>query len=205
MRYSRIFISFIAYFAILGSAWSVPPNVNVTYHHLYPSTICTLGSGKMPCESTVNLAIEGVGDPYPIQVVFAIDYSASMNTSDPDKERLKAAKNAVTNMSFSRDKVGLVCWNHTIIRYINLTNDFDYIIYILDAIEPKGGTNFDKALNESIGIFNNSSDDIPKCIIFLSDGSPDLTSGTPYTPPLDPTTNKIQPNSPVVRAANDRI
>jgi uncharacterized repeat protein (TIGR01451 family) len=178
-------------------------NIIVT-HHLEPDIIWTLGSGRVLCESDVTLFIEGVGDPIPVEVVLAIDYSSSMNDIDPNRTRLIAAKTFVGGANSSRDKIGLVLWNDKIIESVNLTNDFEYINYTINAmdeIKSYNGTYYDIALNKSIDILENDSKNVRKCIIFLSDGKPKL----PYIYHRRPYTNTTDANSPVVRANKQGI
>jgi len=157
----------------------------------------------VPYESVVGLTIEGIGDPTPVDVVLAIDCSYTMNWSDTSNERLEAAKCFVGSMNSSRDRIGLVCWNNTIIRHINLTDNFSVINASLDGIKPMNATNFNLALNESIDMFDVDDLTIKKYIIFLSDGKPEPNDN--YIPPVDPHTNETRFDSPVARAKYEHI
>jgi len=205
-RYSLILS--VLFFMTLGFAYPAASDINSTNninatHYLEPNIIWTLGSGRVPYESDVTLAIDGVGDPIPVEVILAIDYSGTMNNSDPGKKILNAAMSFVGEANSSRDKIGLVFWNDEIIKLENLTNDFAHInntIYSMRDIDPKNGTYFDLSLNESIKLLDNDNEHVRKCIIFLSDGKPEMPSSYPK-PYTDPT----EPKSPVVRAKKERI
>jgi len=174
--------------------------------HVVSTPICSLGSNAPDLAkcSTITIVLKGAGDPTPLDVVFAIDFSNTMNTSDPTNERLNATKEFIKILNNSIDRAGLVYWNDTIInsRLMNLTNEFEELIKKLDediigeGILPEGTTNFDKALNASIDMFEKGQDK-RKIIIFLSDGNP-YPLPYAYTPP----NNK---SSPVNRARDAGI
>ena len=156
------------------------PHLNITLHEVYPSPICTLSSSKTPEDgiSTVTLVVEGLGDPLPVEVVLSIDSSASMNTTDPDDKRLKAAKGFLNVMDPNKDKAGLVIWSLGVHESENLTNNFGLLYQIIDRVRPNGATDICVGLREAIDIFsrgNRSLDDnVKKCIVFLSDGTSDV-------------------------------
>lgn len=187
-RYFLI-VSIFCLSVIASGSPSVPPHLELTLHEVYPSPICTIGSGNRPQDSlsTVTLIAEGVGDPVPVEVVFSIDYSGSMTWNDSNNKRINATKKFVSHLEPSRDKAGLVIWNKAVNKsaLVKLTNNFEEINSILDMnISPELGTNFDAALTDSINLFSNSDDDVKRCIIFLSDGLPE--PDTTYIPPNNP-------------------
>jgi len=153
--------------------------------HKIITPICSLGSGAIPDseKSTITLTLKPVGEPMPLEVVFAIDYSESMMIrTDPNKERLKATKKFVETLnSTNGDKAGLVYWNYEIInsRQFYPTDNLSFIISILDKdlsenlVTPVFGTDFNVALNASISMFADHERSIQKCIVFLSDGDPE--------------------------------
>ncbi len=176
---------------------SEPPLVepHLKVEHSVSTPICSNGSVSAPDyskTSIINLTLEGVGDPIPVDVVFAIDYSNSMKTSDQTNERLKGTKKFIKSLSNSTDRAGLVYWNYDIIdsRCIDLTSEFDDIIskinkdIIGEGVHPEGWTDFNKALNASIDMFDNNDNNTKKCIIFLSNGKPEPPWRSDlYTPP----------------------
>ncbi|WP_187287801.1 vWA domain-containing protein [Methanothrix harundinacea] len=179
--------------AILSGSALVEPYLRVDHEVTTP--ICVQGSEGAPDyarRSTVTITLEGLGDPTPVEVVFAIDYSNTMKISDPKNARLVATKEFIKNLNKSSDRAGLVYWNNSIIesRVVNLTSEFDEIIAKLDkdisgrGVSPEGFTDFNRALNASIDMFSNKSKNTKKCIIFLSDGEP-KPQWIPsiYTPP----------------------
>ena len=112
----------------------------------------------------------------PIDVILAIDASGSMSTNDPTNARLAAAKDFIDMLDPSRDQVGLVAWDNSIIFSQGLTDDFADVKTQIDTIVPDSGTNLNAGLDESIGLLDDSTRESVKVIIFLSDGE-----GT-YTP-----------------------
>ncbi|HOO52381.1 MAG TPA: vWA domain-containing protein, partial [Alphaproteobacteria bacterium] len=204
MKLRYFLIVCIFYLIMLVSASTLEsPHLNVTLHEVSPNRICR---GDY---SDVTLVVEGVGDPTPLEVVFSIDYSGSMNNSDSTKKRLKATKKFVSSLNPSRDRAGLVAWNNDVIesRLTGLTNNFEVINSMLDmdiseeGIRPMGDTNYDAALSASIDLFESNSNNTNKCIIFLSDGEPKPDASSPYpayTPPG-------KPGSQVTRAKENGI
>jgi len=192
--YLIILITIVLYgSAILSGSALVEPYLRVDHEVTTP--ICVQGSEGAPDyarRSTVTITLEGLGDPTPVEVVFAIDYSNTMKISDPKNARLVATKEFIKNLNKSSDRAGLVYWNNSIIesRVVNLTSEFDEIIAKLDkdisgrGVSPEGFTDFNRALNASIDMFSNKSKNTKKCIIFLSDGEP-KPQWIPsiYTPP----------------------
>ena len=176
MRFGCFLIANIICLSTLAYASPfVPPHLNVTLHEVYPSPICTLSSAKTPEDavSTATLVVEGVGDPIPVEVVLSIDSSASMNRTDPDKKRLKAAKGFLEVLDSGRDKAGLVIWSLEVKASENLTNNFDVLYETIDNVEPKGGTDIYVGLKEAIDTVLNGSSGVKKCVVFLSDGTSD--------------------------------
>jgi len=187
-----LILNILCIFTLASGSPSAPPHMEVTLHEVAPSPICTLGTGITPEDSisTVTLVLEGVGDPIPLDVIFSIDYSLSMNKSDPERKRLNAAKKFLGLMNPDRDRAGLVIWNEDVDKsaLVNLTNEFGKINAVLDMdISPDGATNYNSALNKSINLLNDSGGTgAKKCIIFLSDGCPDAPDpDSAYTPPDD--------------------
>lgn len=178
---SAIYLLILMLGAPLAAAY-----MNITLHEIFLPLICEGSS------STVILVVEGMGDPIPLDVVFAIDYSGSINDSDRTNGRLEATKKFINYLDPARDRAGLICWNETIIdsRSVDLTNNFNDIISKLDAdisgvgVLPSGDTNFDTALNASINMFEKDNGNNKKCIIFLSDGLPEPIDR--YIPTIDP-------------------
>lgn len=193
---------------ILSGSALVEPYLRVDHEVTTP--ICVQGSEGAPDYtrgSTVTITLVGLGDPTPVEVVFAIDCSNTMKISDPKNARMVATKEFIKNLNKSSDRAGLVYWNNSIIesRVVNLTSEFDEIIAKLDkdisggGVSPEGFTDFNRALNASIDMFSNKSKNTKKCIIFLSDGEP-KPQWIPsiYTPPDEET-------SPVNRAKDAGI
>jgi len=124
--------------------------------------------------------------------VLTIDCSASMKQTDPiinnsvgsgyDAQynaktcnRIEGALEYVDNMG-PNDKVAVVLFDDTIYYSLKFTNDKEDIKYALQKIRNYDGTDFKRALDESIGLFDQeilNSDNICTRIVFLSDGEDD--------------------------------
>ena len=87
-----------------------------------------------PNTATVTLSVNGSSGTATssADVVFAIDSSGSMSTSDPTKLRATGAKNFIDQMDSSKDKVGVVNWDNTIRQNQPLTNDFTQAKSVVD-------------------------------------------------------------------------
>ncbi|MFX1274138.1 MAG: VWA domain-containing protein [Promethearchaeota archaeon] len=163
----------------------LPPTVTKT---VSPEDI-VIGTGE---KATVTLEVTGAGGTSttitPMDIIFAIDSSGSMDWNDPSNLRLTAAKNFVDKMNNTRDQAGVVSWDSNIDFTFGLSNDFDDIDgvkYWIDEVDADGGTNLDIGLNESIDMLDDNSRVGPskEVIIFLTDGigayTPSGTTGSP--------------------------
>ncbi len=98
-----------------------PPEGNLTINKtVSPKDINLSGSSCAVQNATVNISISGYGcgipecgahSPVPMDVIFAIDNSGSMSTSDPTNLRLSGAKEFIGEMNASKDQVGIINWN----------------------------------------------------------------------------------------------
>ncbi|KAG7367668.1 outer membrane adhesin like protein [Nitzschia inconspicua] len=69
-------------------------------------------SYKTVCGECRDVVVES--DPRPIELVFAIDSSGSMEVvspTDPNRLRVTAAQNFVDRLNSNKDKVGVISWN----------------------------------------------------------------------------------------------
>jgi hypothetical protein len=178
-----IYIIVIAFWLFCFASVSALMSPHLEVEHKIMTPICSLGSGAIPDheKSVVTLTLKPVGDPIPLEVVFAIDYSESMIEADQNKDRLKATKKFVEILnSTNGDKAGLVYWNYGTMdsRQIPPTDNLSFIISILDKdisenlVTPVLGTDFNGGLNASINMFEDYESGMKKCILFLSDGDP---------------------------------
>lgn len=123
--------------------------------------------------ATVNIAVNGSSDStrLPADVVFAIDASGSMTTSDPTGLRKTGTISFINKMNNTTDKVGVVNWANIIKQQQALTSNFAQAINVVNQNTPGGNTNGALAMQTSINILSLSS--LPanqRNIILLTDG-----------------------------------
>ena len=147
-----------------------------------PDQIWPASSGKEPAVGWVTLTVvgEGAAKAVPLEMVLAIDSSASMRETDPDDKRLDAARVFVMKMEPARDKVGLVSWNEGIDFSIPPTDDFAAILEAIGRVDSGRGTNLDRGLKEAIDLLSADGstagrDGGARIVIILSDGDGDYT------------------------------
>ncbi|MEJ2251072.1 MAG: VWA domain-containing protein [Candidatus Lokiarchaeota archaeon] len=127
-------------------------------------------------QTTVNIEVTGAGGTSttitPMDVVFAIDSSGSMISSDPSGLRRTAAKFFVDQMDNSRDQGGVVSWDDGIDFTYGLTTDFALLKNKIDNVDSSGGTNLNVGLSYSIAMLNANTrvSTSSEIIIFLTDG-----------------------------------
>ncbi|MCX8207107.1 MAG: VWA domain-containing protein [Methanothrix sp.] len=134
-----------------------------------------------PSESTtVSINLKGGERPCasPIDVVLSIDSSGSMTTSDPEDLRKSAARQFVSGLDLSTDRVGIVSWNTSATTW-PLTNNLSDIESSINSIGADGNTCLDTGLKAAIDLLTESSGS--KVIVLLTDGI--STDGGHYTPP----------------------
>ena len=114
----------IAFMGTVNATTTQAPTVSKT---VSPTDINIAGSGVNE-ETTVTITVEGAGgtstDPVPMDVVFALDSSGSMDWNDPSGLRITASQNFVDLMDSSLDQGGIVSWDHKIDFTYGLTSDF---------------------------------------------------------------------------------
>lgn len=147
------------------------------YQHLSRNVISTsetttvsinLSGGEAPCAS-------------PIDVVLSIDSSGSMTTSDPGDLRKSAAREFVSGLDMSMDRVGVVSWNTSAVSW-PLTSNLGDIESSIESIGADGNTSLDTGLEDAIDLLSESTGS--KVIVLLTDGI--STDGGHYTPPGNP-------------------
>ena len=112
MKINKIFLLFsISVVLILPSFPAAADSGSLTITRtVSPGTIYLAGSGYSPDTSTVTLSVTGYGgtvtQTLPINIVFAIDSSGSMQTNDPSGLRKTAAKSFVDKLDSTRDMAG---------------------------------------------------------------------------------------------------
>ncbi len=152
-------------------AYNVGPTPSHTYDDNGVYDICLTvtdpgGLSDTQCASTK-----------PMDVVFALDSSGSMQWNDPSGLRKTAAKSFVDMMDSSQDTAGVVSWDYSIDFTYPLSSDFPTVKWWIDQVNSSGGTNLDVGLNAAISLLDSGKQaGASWAIIFLSNGQ-----GT-YTP-----------------------
>jgi hypothetical protein len=149
-------------------------------HEVCPDQIWPTNSGKEPTVGRVTLTVagEGLPDAMPIDVILAIDSSASMTETDPGGKRLDAARGFVMKMDPARDRVGLVSWDDDVDFSIPPTGEFARVLEAIGRVDSAEGTNLDRGLEEAIDLLtanSTGSDERARFVVFLSDGDGDYT------------------------------
>lgn len=141
---------------------------------VWPHQIYLEGSG-VPEEAEVTLTVEGIGDtlpPLPIDLIFAIDVSSSMQ-GDP----LEKSKAAVRYICMSLDNIteqsGLVAFSTEAVLLRELSH-FHYMLFpLLDSLKAAGWTALGDAINlaqDELTSVRHKVNSLPVILIF-SDGS----------------------------------
>ncbi len=120
---------------------------------------------------TINVTGSSTTTVTPADVVFAIDSSGSMSTSDPTGLRKTATINFINKLNPTQDKVGVVNWANVIKQQQALTNNFAQAINVVNQGVPGGTTNGALAIQTSTTLLNAST--LPpsqRFIILLTDG-----------------------------------
>ena len=163
----------------VSAAGTVAPTVTKT---VSPTNINIAGSG-MNEETTVTIEVTGAGGTTttitPMDVVFALDSSGSMDWNDPDDLRKEASKSFVDRMNATRDQAGVVSWDSGINFTQALTNDFPLVKNKIDLVDSNGGTNLNVGLNSAISLLDAGAQaGASHVVIFLTDGDGSYTSAS---------------------------
>jgi hypothetical protein len=150
-------------------------------HKVCPDQIWPENSGNGPTVGRVTLTVAGEcpTKTLPLDVVLAVDSSASMTENDPTKKRLDAARSFVVKMDPAKDRVGLVSWNEGIDFSIPPTENFAHILEAIGWVGSNNGTDLDRGLKEAVDLLcansTAGSDGRARFVVFLSDGDGDYT------------------------------
>jgi len=107
----------------------------------------------------------------PVDVVFSIDSSASMDDNDPMNLRLNASKQFIDQLNSTTDHAAIVTWGGSLVHKSNLTSNFDGLQQeIENANETVSDTNYNVGIKEAVDILDAESRNASKILIFLSDG-----------------------------------
>jgi hypothetical protein len=114
----------------------------------------------------------------PIDVVFALDSSGSMNTNDPNGLRKTASQAFVDKLVSARDTAGVVSWDGNIDFALGLTNSFQALKIKIGTVNNSGSTNLNVGLSAALNMLVANTRTAPsnEIIIFLTDGDGDYTT-----------------------------
>jgi Mg-chelatase subunit ChlD len=148
-----------------------------------PSNVFLDSKGLAKEDITIELTINTKPiKKIPADIVIAIDCSASMSLADKKQIRKNAAKQFISDLAqfmTTTDRVGVLLWNNDTIYSNPLTHSSAEIISLLDKMPAidEGGTDLDKALQNSIEMLNAdpraNGPHISRSIIFLTDALPE--------------------------------
>jgi Mg-chelatase subunit ChlD len=136
-------------------------------------------SGLAQEGTTLTVAGEGQNSTVPIDVVLAIDSSASMTETDPTKMRLDAARSFVLRMDPARDRVGIVSFDDDVDFSLPPTGEYARVLEAIGGVDSDGRTDLDRGLAEAIDLLAANStagpDERARFLVLLSDGDGDYT------------------------------
>ena len=116
-----------------------------------------------------------------LDIMFVIDYSASMDDNDPDKLFISLAKQFIAKLRDGKDRAGAVQFIATATLISKLTSEKQEVSSAIDSIVYDSGYNSDSGTNGSAGIklaldeLENSQAQY-RYIIFITDGEDNRTS-----------------------------
>ncbi|MGD9674254.1 MAG: VWA domain-containing protein, partial [Candidatus Nitrosocosmicus sp.] len=111
----------------------------------------------------------------PLDIVFAIDSSSSMEETDPDNLRLESASAFVQSMNFSRDQAAVISWDQGIDFATPFSSNLDEVLSSISSVDSGGSTDLGIGLQEAVRITDTSTNPLSsKVIIFLSDGNTEV-------------------------------
>lgn len=118
-------------------------------------------------------------------VVFALDASSSMNSTDPNGWRFDAIEQFLSLLSMEGNYAGAVTFNGDIVQEeavseITSNEDKDGLADVLKKTTPDGYTNIGAALVKANELLKSGDSNLPSIIILLSDGNTDMASTSKY-------------------------
>jgi hypothetical protein len=137
-----------------------------------PETISVPLPGRSPDQATISLAITNLVSEArpPLDIVLAIDNSASLTRNDPNDFRVAAAEGFIDNLDPNYDRVGIVHWSSTIVGTLPLTSNMNDARRNLYLASSQGNTCIGLALNASATMLKSARPSAKKIIILFSDG-----------------------------------
>lgn len=122
-----------------------------------------------------------------LDIVFVIDYSASMNDNDPEYSRLEIVKKFINKLRNNRDRASIVKFAAYATTLVPLTSDKEMLTNAVSSItnaSSDGCSDSEAGTNGTDGIYHalrqlENSNGTKKSVIFLTDGE-DTTSNYNY-------------------------
>ena len=133
----------------------------------------------------LSSAAENVSTPRKFNVVFVVDASNSMNSTDSQGWRFEAIDQFLSLLSLKGNYVGTVVFNGEIlhaegVNSIESKSDKQKASDDVKSATPTGYTNIGEALVEANKLIANGNDDLPSIILLLSDGNTEMPSSADY-------------------------
>ncbi|MEO0795506.1 MAG: VWA domain-containing protein [Verrucomicrobiota bacterium] len=110
-------------------------------------------------------------------VVFALDVSQSMLAEDAQPNRLEVAKQGIRDAltSLNGERVGLIAFAGSATIFCPLTEDYDFVNYMLDQIHPRavdfGGTALQSAVEKAVDqVFMDNREGLQDLVVITDGG-----------------------------------
>jgi uncharacterized protein YegL len=147
------------------------------YKSVSPNSIYVEGGGAfgfVPDSATLTINLTGKGwipgTQISQDVIFCMDRSSSMLSSDPARERVAGAQYYTNLLNFPA-RAGVVEFNETSQLILELTDDYDFVKAMLATIGADGLTDMSQGLITSINeLIDNGNYYHNRVIILLTDG-----------------------------------
>jgi len=131
-------------------------------------------------------------------VMFVVDASGSMRSTDPDGYRFEAIKLFASLLANGGNYLGGVVFNEDILEVIDpaemkSSSDKSEVTEAIENVNANGDTNIGLALDTAIdSLLDDADPSLPSVILFLSDGNTDLPSESEIQESLDQKADAIQ-------------
>ncbi len=148
--------------------------------------------------STFPVIASGNNTSNRFNVMYVVDASGSMRSTDPDGYRYEAMRLFASLLANGGNYLGGVVFNEGILEVIDPTemrssSDKNDVMASIEGVSINGDTNIGLALNTAIdSLLDNANPDLPSVILFLSDGNTDLPTDEEMQTSLDLKAEAIQ-------------
>lgn len=175
-KFTKIILVILFLFEFVSVCVSINyiENLNIE-SHVSPedNMIWVPDSGKSPNQATITLMVTNpvsVARP-PLDVILAIDNSASLRMNDPNREIIYSSKLFIDTLDPNYDRVGIVNWSDYPRDILPLTSNMTEAKASLDNSVQSGDTCIGAALEASWNLLKSARPSAKKVIILLSDGN----------------------------------